>query len=490
MAVRWPRFRSSNGSVNDAFALAFERWGELYLLAVVEEKGRQERRDRLQWLLSLRDRGFEALRPTLAILSPYESIRVEAEWTGCLSIDPDDPGGWTRFERWIGGDPGSPGGEEELAHLSEPWTPVTRIEGGGGCRRKVLVAALDSDPSAMLLALTTHAPQRAMLFYDATDARGAETVSRLRQRIVEFPVGECSFLPTDRKGRGIHERLANETGSNVEIDATSGTNAQKLALTRMAWLRGWPIWSLHFERGVAVSLLDAMAVTSSREGALPIRSPRLGLQAFLVGGAMKEGGEVPLPQEDVAGLRLLGEWLLAAMREGHPHIPWGDLHRLRHDGCLHTDGTITFRGRRERISQALVGGYWLEALAAQAFLDAGVNEIMRGVTFFDEEGSRSVVEIDLIVRWGFRFLAVSCKAGQGGMVQARHEIETMATHRLGKLALPILLRPRFGEQIQERSLEAGNGALLIDLPTILDRSRLRRWIEMAFRNRNLLPFLG
>ncbi|RME03843.1 MAG: hypothetical protein D6812_04860, partial [Deltaproteobacteria bacterium] len=486
--VRWPRFRSSNGSIIDAFALAFERWGGLYLLAVVEEEGRQERRDRLQWLLSLRDRGFEALRPTLAILSPYESIRLDAEWMGCLSIDPDDPGGWRRFERWIGGEPALAGGEEGLVRLSEPWAPVTRIEGGGGRGRKVLVTAIDSDPSAMLLALGTHAPQRAILFYDATDARGVEAIFRLRQRIAEFPVGECSFLPTDRKGRGIHERLANEIGSNVEIDVTSGTNAQKLALARMAWLRGWPIWALHFERGVAVALLDSMEVGASREGELPIRSPGLGLQAFLLGGAMKEGGDLRLPEEDVAGLRLLGEWLLASIREGHPHIPWGDLHRLRHGGSLAPDGTISFRGRRERISQTLVGGYWLEALAAQAFLDAGVDEIMRGVTFLDEERSRFVVEIDLIVRWGFRFLAVSCKAGQGGMAQARHEIETMAAHRLGTLALPILVRPRLGGQVQERLLEGGDGALLIDLPTLLDRSRLRRWVEVAFRKRNLFPF--
>jgi hypothetical protein len=202
-----------------------------------------------------------------------------------------------------------------------------------------------------------------------------------------------------------------------------------------------------------------------------------------VGGPLNEGKEIEAADRD--GLRLLAR-LLASWLHDTPNasIPWHDLSTFSSPlGSIKRNGWVRFQGEKARVQIDRVGGYWFECLVGAAFLDAGADEVRVGVKWQWPKRAEPRAEADVLVRWEYWFLAVSCKVGRVQLGQALREIEALASSGVGRFAIPILVKPRTDPQAIEQSLQAKKGAVLLDLQIIADRERLKETIERIIRVR-------
>lgn len=473
-----PRFMMRDGWEIAPFALTYECRGWLYGLAVVDPTTPEERLHQMRDLISLAAKGLQGLQPRVAVLSPDEYALQRAREGRLLPIRCQTRDGKKRLEAWVAGNPPLPGRVPlKTALPSGSFSlPSTQGQGGSG---PPLVGCVGADPSATLLTLVTHRPKRALIFYDHQTLLIQEIAARLHQEMGSLPVGSVEFIPTDHLGRQVLKRLELEAKKPPhQLNITPGTNAQGCALARVALIKKWELWSLNTQAG------QAQCLTHPNKCPLPFGAPPLLTQARVVGGPLHDEGK-EIEAADRKGLRLLAR-LLAFWLHATPNasIPWHDLSTFWSPlGSIDRNGWVRFQEEKAKVRIDRVGGYWFEFLVGAALLDAGADEVRVGVKWQWPKRAEPRTDADVLVRWGYWFLAVSCKVGSVRLGPALREIEAVASSGVGRFAIPILAKPRTDPTAIKDSLQARKGAVLLDLQIIVDPERLRETIERIVRVR-------
>ncbi len=482
--------------------LAYERRGRLYGLVTVLDKDRwDETKDKLQVSREIQSVQLNGLKPFLTILSPYPEVINRLRSSGHETIDVTHPDYLKLIKNWINRRATIPGRSTAVYTKPIPEAPET-VNGQGG-KGSAMAVCVGLDPSATLVSLCTHKPKRSLLFYDAATPAIVEMAKRIGAHAGMLPVGTLEFLPTDHLGKGISEALADElskTGTLV-VNITPGTKAQGCVMSRVP---GVSIWSLRSGSGKAVSLDDETKT-------LGLVAPDLLTQCSIIGGKILDQG---LSQSELRKkgklLNLLAKFLECWVKENpdfQRSLTWGPAVRCSKGKIFINNSTIRAEFEGQVLTETfprnirLDGGFWFELVVARAFLSSGPDEVRVGVKLdwppgvvnlrVDEYGLPTSQraphkdEIDILMRFGHRYVAVECKAGMRvSEPEALRSIEARTQFGIGRFGLPILVRPIVDVSLMEKSLKASRGAALLDMNSILDPVSLRQKLKAIFRARS------
>ncbi|HID29982.1 MAG TPA: hypothetical protein EYP19_08255 [Desulfobacterales bacterium] len=477
------------GETSIWFDLAYENGGFLYVLKVVDgsrEEMLQEMRD-----LSRINNELNELQPRIAVLTPHEYVLARARRDKFIAINSRSLQGRERLEEWMRQSVPPPGSQFEQSPqlIDIPSTTVSEpisVTGKGG-NGPPLVVCLGNDASVTLVSLYTHKPRHAFLFYDINTPTVVKAAHRLIDQINQIPVGRVALLGTDILGRGIASTLASKLSNAREplrVDITPGTKAQACELIRIP---NAEIWEISGDTGRANRISDPSGKS------LPLEVPDILTQAYCVGGELQDiGGNLREFEEQKDFLGLLTQFYSRYVRENecksirltNLDCQGGSL-RIFNDGQIE----VKLNGKHQNgFFPRQFGGYPFEILVANAFKSAGADEVRHNVKWDWPQHSQlggTMDEVDVLARFGTRFVAVSCKAGRNvSIVQARREIEAVIKSGLGRFGIPILVRPFVKDQgIIRRSLKSRNEAHVLDLRYLETPHKLRSILGQIFKLR-------
>ena len=477
------------GEASIWFDLAYEKGGFLYVLKVVDD-GREEMLQEMRDLIRINNE-LNELQPRIAVLTPHEHVLARARREKFIAINSKSPQGRERLEKWMRQSVPPPGGQfeqppQEIPPFVKTATAPPPVEGCGG-NGLPLAVCLGNDASVTLVSLYTHKPKQVFLFYDINTPPVAEAARRLIDRINQIPVGKVELNETDILGRKIASTLTSKrsaTNEPLRVDITPGTKAQACELIRIP---NAEIWEISGDTGRANRISD------SSDKSLPLEVPDILTQAYCVGGNLQDiGGNLQEFEEQKDFLELLTQFYSRYVRENEcKYITLTNLDCRGGTLRIFNDGQIEVKldgNRQNGFFPRQYGGYWFEIMAANAFLSAGADEVRHNVKWdWPQHGQLggTMDEVDVIARFGTRFLAVSCKAGKNvSIAKARREIEAVAKSKLGRFAIPILVRPFVKDQgIIRRSLQSRNEAHGLDLRYIETPHKLRSTLGQIFKRR-------
>jgi hypothetical protein len=484
----------ADGSVQ--LDLAFERWGQLHGLVVIAEGDLTQKVRDLQRIQNELPR---RLWLRIAVLSPHNAVLVRARQAGFLAINSGTQQGSNLLWDWLQRKVPPPGWPDfqrtqVKAHLDK----VQGTRGDG----PPLAVCLGTDPSSTLISLCTHKPQKAWICYDASTPDVEKVALRLKFCIDKLPVGHVEFVRTNFLGRGIFDVInkgIQNLGGPVRVDITPGTKSQGCALARIP---GVEVWSLHGDVG------EARCLSNIGHAPLVLQAPDILTQAFVSGGVLLAGGGAGRDASNLQGqedfLALLARFLAHYVEEQRcKSITLNNL-SCSHGSLQRKDGYIEvrFNSETKRGTLRSSGGYWFERVVASAFKAVGADEVRYGIKWrwtsnlpirgligqsqrHSGRLNRTVsephmTEVDVLVRFKHRFVAVSCKSGKRPTTAvAKREIEAVAKS-MGRFCIPVLIRPLLSDQRVDESLKAPKGAALLDLRYIADPQKLEGALQRKF----------
>lgn len=496
-----------------SFDLAYERGGHLFLLRAVRERGTAVLRATASIRAHLR-----GLRPVIGIISSNTHTLAQARALGLHGLHKSPArAAESAIRKWIEGQAIVPGPTQVLRTSADRAIDLTPMTGGGGDDGTRLACWLGTDASATLVCIATHRPSELWLVVDATSEPIAETLRRLRTVVEKLPCGTVNVVKSDIFGSKLVSRLSESPGfaaatshGNLAANLSPGRKVQGLALARVT---GASICTVDNRSG-RVAWLDGNTTPD-----LPLSGPAIVAAATVIGGPLKpgSGGVAVRPDPSWAALAR-GLWRLA--EQGHVPSPVVLLRRKHRRIRLNATGQclalvlrdnewiLTLGDARARvIAEASLGedptdGRWFEWLVGAQFVAAGADEVWRNIEWawtrrdpttneigVEVDWPYHRAEVDVVARFGARFVVVSCKAGQfrqpeqpvvPGQPQhtvdeALREIEAVAAMGFGRFALPALAVPRATQRLS-RQFRLHQGAAALDLSILYDPGLLREWV--------------
>lgn len=382
-----------------------------------------------------------------------------------------------------------------------------------------LIAVLGRDPSATLLALTTHKPKTAVILVD-----GSKWIMTLAHRLAahEPPCGQLHFVKTDIWGeiakRDFFDGLLRN--SRWICNLSPGTKAQ-------TWMMGClvaqqtgklELWSLNNETRHAQRL--------DGKGSVRFDLPPLLSAANINGGDLRKDGrtladikrqkeflvmcskvigqsvwdetKINLVRKNGTPANVLGAGVRVVSKKGF--LECLDANTMRFRVCIGKKCKVgTLRGRPDK-------WHWLEEIVAGAFLAEGgskIREMAVGIEWswlHPENRGDPRAEIDIAMRWEDHYVCVSVKKsgryGADPTAQSspvlQHGLSIMAETRVGfgRFALPVLTRggisKEHAEGIANASLDLEPLELGLSLMVYPRRRNLVSYVERAFRQRRSL----
>lgn len=438
----------ARGELHGLFLRPRSDWAHLKAVTVERRIGALRRR--------LAETGLR-FRPVVVTDWPLVAERFRE--SGMYEVIPlRTPPGRLSLGRWLS--PGhTPAGQAETPpgdpHLGSI-TSTTAATGSGSGR---LAVCLGNDPSSTLVAIATHAPAEAWICYTPE----VEVVrARLEAQLIgtpgNLPLQRVHWVRTDVYGRGIRKALAGAwSQAPGVVNVSPGTKGQTLAL---AGVPHASVWSLRAHAQDAICLDDG---TTAR-----LAGPPLEVQARVAGG-----------------------------RINLPEFRWDQAQFAAYSGFYRTlaDELRAQGGKWGRIRTALAkvsmspprwttwpNSVLFELAAGFRLRQAGADEVMVGVEWRTDTGQPRD-ELDVIARFGARFVALECKAmvisapTRLGELSAEHSARTRAC--LGRFALPVLVVAAGAKFRGNRHGSETWAAGMLGVPT-----QVRRKITEAFRHRS------
>ncbi len=492
-----------------SFDIAYERGGHLFLLRAVKGGGTAAVRGTAATRVHLR-----GLRPVIGIVSDNPHTVGQARSLGMNGLHMTATGPRPNaIRRWIEGAAITPGSTLVMRTSEAQGVDCAPMRGAGGDGPD-LACWLGTDASATLVSMVSHRPSRLWLLVDRTSAPIAETVRRLRAVMSLLPCGDVIVIASDTFGSDVRFRLAEfpefasaTASGSVVANLSPGRKVQGVALARVSDAR---LCTLDNRSG-RVAWLDGKATPE-----VPLTGPAIVAAATVIGGPLRSECEAAAPDDawgrlaralfDMGQERGVPSPVILFARKGR----WiriaktGDvIEAVQRDG----DWWLTLRDTKSRITaEASLGGdprdgRWFEWLVATQFVHAGADEVRRnvawawtrkergtGVVSIDHDWKFHRAEVDVVARFGSRFVVVSCKAGRfhedgvdaagnrpPTVDEALREIEAVAAMGFGRFALPALAVPRATATLQTR-FRLHQGAAALDLSILHDAALLGRWV--------------
>jgi hypothetical protein len=220
------------------------------------------------------------------------------------------------------------------------------------------------------------------------------------------------------------------------------------------------------------------------------------------------GGRLARPGDDACAwdrgfrdfLMLLGRFLAAKVAEPPGRIFLDPLVTMACSrGQVEVQGNridVAYDGQRKQHELNPQGGYWFEKVVASAFVAAGADDVRVGVRWAWPPGSLPPTEhrlaafredADVVARFGHRFFVVSCKVGsKPTLAAAAREYEAKALRCVGRLAVPLVIRPRIDRARIEERWKIRQGAAYLDLASLCEPDQLRRTLHELWSARSTL----
>jgi len=487
------RFELAGGSL-PSLDLAYERKGWFFGLKTItrDRPGHKEQVRELARMAS----ELRHLRPVLAILSYKPTTRARASSMGMQAIAREDRDG---LYSWVNGRAHAPGHETIRAVTEGVTTPApTKGRGGSG---PPLIVWMGTDPSATLVALCTHQPRKAWVLYDATTPGAVELSHRLAAQACALPVGEMIFMASDLLGRGaclkVRKQIRVNRSGPVRFNITPGTKLQACVLAAALDPHTVELWSIRQDKDCE----SARPLTGDES--LRLSGPSIVTQASICGGCLQSEGEAPSTDWDPKFrdfLTALGRFLDAYMKENSlSALP----RKLDGASCSRGrlvvrgyDVTLEFEGRTRKSKLSLSGGRWFEKVVAICFVQAGAEEVRVNLKWAWPKGTRVITpggvedtwrdEVDVIARFGHRFVAVSCTIDNEAANAKARAVAPVADRGLGRFAIPVVVLPRVAPARVRESLDAKQGAVFLDLGIVADPLELRNNLRTIWSQRRTL----
>ena len=491
--------------------MAYERYGQLYALVVVAENNANQNMAKVRAMSSAIAKGLQLKVSVLTTSGPVAE-RVRAQ--GMSAIKARRPHRGVVLDRtngrklltWLNREPQLRSRPLAPGHLAPPFIPHilgTPVHPGGGQldSAPTLHLHVGENTSTTLNSLFTHKPGRAHLYYDA---RTWDVVKRTRwlvENVHSMPVGAIVLHRTDLLGTNLPELLNASIGVEPGLhmaDISPGTNSQTAMLSRDRRLQ---LWSQDNRAAIARPLGTHESET------IPLNGPPITVIASVQGGPLRDAGaSCENNQVELHFYRLLARYVLGCKAanglQGIDPSGLPALAEARVTGhCLEQTGNGTWVvtvGEEQaflRLSNWFAsGGHWLDMLVGHTLAEIGADEVRIGLRWawqdsrggkderrWAETNNRPIFrdDIDVIARFGHRYLAVECKTGvhERWPVVARTTV-ARAKSCLGRFALSMVVgfNPRWNPTTGPR------GCMPMDIATILDADATKGKLQQAFNN--------
>jgi hypothetical protein len=370
--------------------------------------------------------------------------------------------------------------------------------------------------------IASHRPSFLWLLVDRGSAPVVEMARRLRLAVRALPCGEVQVVASDTLGTDVQAQLARSPGfaeaarqGAAVANLSPGRKVQGLALARVPGLR---LCTLDNRSG-RVAWLDDGDVPP-----LSINGPPIVVEASVRGGPLASDGEKVRCDEAWA---LVARALFDLSQARHVHSPvallarrrpWirvGDQrdHRVLQVRQAGPEWLLELIDGGRSLARVSLGdnprdGRWFEWLVSAQFACAGADEVHRnlkwawmrrepvtGAIRVDRDSQHHRAELDVVARFGAKFVVVSCKAGpfrRDGVEAAQdrpqtvegalREVEAVAQAGFGKFALPALAVTSATPALR-RQFRLHQGAVPLDLSILHEPGLLRQWVELAVSER-------
>lgn len=461
--------------------LAYERGGWFFGLRRVKNLEQLRETERISLELG-------GLQPVLTPVVGSSLLQEHAKAARFHAIFPNQK----ELSGWLNG-PIPPPGHAIVPEAPAPPNSLASCTGRGG-EGLPLVVWIGTDPSATLVSLCTHRPRHAWILYDAHTPAATEMAKRLRMCSRFLPVTTLEFVGSDLLGRGIVPLLSKQRsrGQALKADISPGRKAQRVALAR---LPGVQLWSIHTRLGKAVPLVPGPEP-------LELQGPNLVTQVRMSGGRLARPGDDACAWDPHRRqfLTLLARFLASALTGRSRRLPLDPLRNICCEvGRLSVNGDLVeveYEGKRKKNTLKPQGGYWFERVVAACFVAAEADEVRVGVRWAWPPESLPPTkhrlaafrdEVDIVARFGPRFFVASCKVGsQTTLAAAAREIEAVASRLVGRLVVPLVIKPWIDPlQIQKRRT-IRQGAAFLDLAALCDPNRARQTLHELWSARSTL----
>ena len=441
------------GAGTVAFHLLQERRGWLLGLNWVSSKEDVRALERLPNALN-------GLYPLVSVCTGNRHARERAATVGLAVIDVDA----REIARWTRGAVAPPG----RVPLGKPPKGGLAHRDGGGGQGRPLIVWVGPDPSSTLRSLYTFEPSEALLLYDGGTTASKRSARRLMGVSSELPCGRIYFQPSDLVGRGLADASTGGVFSSpsrgLVADISPGTNGQACATVLLS---GVELWSQRTKGGKAVAL-DGGA-------SLPLETPPALVQARMRGGRLcrKPKNACAWSPHQIDMLCGLATSIVGGRWD------WGRI-----------SGLVRAARSSGLSLPKKPAGAWFEELVAGLAVASGAEEVWLNVKWA-WSGARSGPrvfrdEIDVLVRRGGNMFVISCKLlPPSGFSLARDASETEAVTRdgVGRLAIPVLVRPQLDGGVIRAQLGKRRGAVYLDLRGIAGPGAFGSVLDRIARSR-------
>lgn len=312
--------------------------------------------------------------------------------------------------------------------------------------KTILLTSLGENLMPTLIALWSHRPSKAILFYTPGDSEILKIKNALVSNLDLLPVSSVSFYPVSITGQEILKMPKPDDGS-VEVNISPGTKGHGAFLTLWAKVHSAEIFSIETKSQTLKS------ISTGAEKSLSAPSP-------------------------VAYLRLTGKELLSIGKDKESLLSNSKFYEDMLDKICR-QGTIYIKGD---VFEELVGYVF-------AKLDADdVNVRVR--TRWSEKTEKFLInkygmtphmtDIDVVARFGVNYYVISCKAGKvSDFDHVTREVSAAGKALFGRFTVPLVSHFLYSEV--EPMLK--NGVWIFGYKTLINQDSIRELIEKAIKER-------
>jgi hypothetical protein len=347
--------------------------------------------------------------------------------------------------------------------------------------QKMLLVVVDKDILPTLIALCSHGPDCAVLFFTPGDSTIEGYISHLKKNTDKLNLKKLVPIPISMLGSEILQLKINGK-TQVEVNVSPGSKGQAFHLTWWALQQKTPIFSLINKSQVLGNITDA-SVT-----ARPLVAPDPEILLTIAGLKFTiENRNIDLCSPDNSTKFYTMKKFLKLVYYNYnrylSRFPYREI-RLKEATLTHSRDfaqIITSIGERCRFN--LRGGLWFEQFVGFQFAQADADNVivrLRIEPVQDNGEERFQTDLDVVARFGSQYFAISVKANHLGLKSPDgiKEIEKVKADAgiFGRFTVPVLVL-----LYHQGNDKFHNGVFVIGCDTLLYPQKLKTMITKASR---------
>lgn len=360
-------------------------------------------------------------------------------------------------------------------------------------KNTVLITLLAPNEVPTMLAVFSHRPEKAILFYTANNQKVCQIKDHILKNMNQLPVQELQFVPISFMAKEILN-LPPFPEMNAEVNVGPGHKVAGFFLAMWAAANNGKLFSINNNTDQIEQIPDGDSLPC--QGARPELILKLsGSPDNVVSCGVKEN-EL-LKKQDIYQAVLSFIDLIKDNPEAMKNFPNNPIqlqpkaeYSVSVSSKKQETATIEMSGKKTNFK--ITGGQWFEELVGYQFLQAGAETVSVRVRVGWGDESQRILEkrhdhqvshrndIDVIARFKGKYFMISCKSGEKGGVGNECELTDFHAKTVAHFGVPMVC---FLKHSGAPSQNSKTGVFVFGYQTLLKPDLIRELCEKAYSAR-------